>query len=157
MTPREESFIPRDWIKRSEVGYRVFLNTKLDDVVCPNPETLSRYISLYQILRLVGPVSCPLTLPSSTSGLHDVSLVSQLRKCILDPYQPTEFKQFDLQPDLTFQPKPTRTVEPNAKMLGNKRIPIVIIVWAQFPDGDFIRELKSAMRRSYSYLFEVKF
>jgi hypothetical protein len=50
-----------------------------------------------------------------------------------------------------------RTVEPNAKMLGNKRIPIIIIVWTQFPDGEFIRELKPDIRRSYPYLLEVKF
>jgi hypothetical protein len=117
MTPREESFIPRDWIKRSEVGYRVFLNTKLDDVVCPNPETLSRYISLYQILRLVGPVSCPLTLPSSTSGLHDVSLVSQLRKFIPDLFHPLEI---NLQSALTSQPNPVHIVDCEIKIFRNE-------------------------------------
>jgi hypothetical protein len=48
-------------------------------------------------------------------------------------------------------------VEPDAKMLRNKRFPDVIIEWAQFPDGEFTWELTFDVRRSYPYLYEVKF
>jgi hypothetical protein len=87
------------------------------------------------------------------SGLHDVFHVSQLRKYIPDPYQPVELEQIDLQPDLTYQPDPVRIVERDAKILRNKRIPIVKVEWAQSPDGEFTWELESDMRKSYPYLF----
>jgi hypothetical protein len=51
--------------------------------------------------------------------------VSQLRKYILDPYQPLEFEQIDLQTDLTYQSDPVRIVECDAEILWNKGIPIV--------------------------------
>jgi hypothetical protein len=79
--------------------------------------------------------------------------VSQLRKYIPDPYRPVELEQIDLQSDLTYQPEPVRIVERDAKMLRNKRIPIVKVEWAQSPDGEFTGELESDMRKSYPYLF----
>ncbi|KAK2409904.1 hypothetical protein QL285_045301 [Trifolium repens] len=127
-----------------KLGLRGVFKTKK---LCP------RFIRPYQILRRVGPVAYQLALPSSMSGLHDVFHVSQLRKYIPDPYQPVELEQIDLQPDLTYQPDPVRIVERDAKILRNKRIPIVKVEWAQSPDGEFTWELESDMRRSYPYLF----
>ncbi|KAK2374394.1 hypothetical protein QL285_075360 [Trifolium repens] len=127
-----------------KLGLRGVFKTKK---LCP------RFIGPYQILRRVGPVAYQLALPPSMSGLHDVFHVSQLRKYIPDPYQPVELEQIDLQPDLTYQPDPVRIVERDAKILRNKRIPVVKVEWAQSPDGEFTWELESDMRKSYPYLF----
>ncbi|KAK2443611.1 hypothetical protein QL285_014700 [Trifolium repens] len=127
-----------------KLGLRGVFKTKK---LCP------RFIGPYQILRRVGPVAYQLALPPSMSGLHDVFHVSQLRKYIPDPYQPVELEQIDLQPDLTYQPDPVRIVERDAKILRNKRIPIVKVEWAQSPDGEFTWELESDMRKNYPYLF----
>ncbi|KAK2429513.1 hypothetical protein QL285_027945 [Trifolium repens] len=127
-----------------KLGLRGVFKTKK---LCP------RFIGPYQILRRVGPVAYQLALPPSMSGLHDVFHVSQLRKYIPDPYQPVELEQIDLQPDLTYQPDPVRIVERDAKILRNKRIPIVKVEWAQSPDGEFTWELESDIRKSYPYLF----
>ncbi|WJX57133.1 hypothetical protein P8452_42721 [Trifolium repens] len=112
-----------------------------------------RFIGPYQILRPVGPVAYQLALPSSLSGLHDVFHVSQLQKYIPNPYRPVELEQIDLQPDITYQPDPVQIVEHDAKILRNKRIPIVKVEWAQSPDGEFTWELESDMQKSYPYLF----
>ncbi|WJX89049.1 hypothetical protein P8452_71073 [Trifolium repens] len=80
-------------------------------------------------------------------------LFGKLRKYIPDPYQPVELEQIDLQPDLTYQSDPVRIVERDAKILRNKRIPIVKVEWAQSPDGEFTWELESDMRKNYPYLF----
>ncbi|WJX56312.1 hypothetical protein P8452_41980 [Trifolium repens] len=127
-----------------KLGLRGVFKTKK---LCP------RFIGPYQILRRVGPVAYQLALPPSMSGLHDVFHVSQLRKYIPDPYQPVELEQIDLQPDLTYQPDPVRIVERDAKILRNKRIPIVKVEWAQSPDGEFTWELESDIRKSYPYIF----
>ncbi|KAK2448834.1 hypothetical protein QL285_008081 [Trifolium repens] len=127
-----------------KLGLRGVFKTKK---LCP------RFIGPYQILRRVGPVAYQLALPPSMSGLHDVFHVSQLRKYIPDPYRPVELEQIDLQPDLTYQPDPVRIVERDAKILRNKRIPIVKVEWAQSPDGEFTWELESDMRKNYPYLF----
>ena len=104
-----------------KLGLRGVFKTKK---LCP------RFIGPYQILRRVGSVAYQLALPPSMSGLHDVFHVSQLRKYIPDPYRPVELEQIDLQPDLTYQPDPVRIVERDAKILRNKRIPIVKVEWA---------------------------
>ncbi|KAK2403898.1 putative mitochondrial protein [Trifolium repens] len=127
-----------------KLGLRGAFKTKK---LCP------RFIGPYQILRRVGPVAYQLALPPSMAGLHDMFHVSQLRKYIPDPYRPVELEQIDLQPDLTYQPDPVRIVERDAKILRNKRIPIVKVEWAQSPDGEFTWELESDMRKSYPYLF----
>ena len=44
-----------------------------------------KFIGPYQILRHVGPLAYKIALPPHLSNLHDVFLVSQLRKYVADP------------------------------------------------------------------------
>jgi len=70
------------------------------------------------------------------SGLHDVFHVSQLRKYVLDPFQPVELDFIELKSDLTFQPEPGRILDCDVKSLRSKEIPIVKVVWKGSPDGE---------------------
>ena len=131
-----------------KLGLRGFFKTKK---LCP------RYIGIFQILKRIGPVAYQLALPPAMSGLHDVFRVSQLKKYILDPFEPIELDSIELKSDLTFQPEPERIVVRDVKSVRRKEIPIVKVVWKGSPDGEATWELESEMMNQYPQLFSGKF
>jgi len=121
-----------------------------------------RYIGPFQILRRIGPAAYQLALPPVMSGLHDVFHVSQLKKFILNPFEPVELDSVELKSDLTFQPEPDRIVNRDVKSLRNKDIPIVKVAivkveWKGSPEGEATWELESDMLSRYPQLFSGKF
>jgi len=116
-----------------------------------------RYIGPFQILRRIGPATYQLALPPAMFGLHDVFHVSQLKKFILNPFEPVELDSAELKSDLTFQPEPDQIVDRDVKSLWNKEIPLVKVVWKGSPDGEATWELESEMLNQYPQLFSGKF
>jgi hypothetical protein len=45
-----------------------------------------RYVGPFQVIGIVGPVAYRVELLSSMTGIHDVFHVSQLQKCVHDPF-----------------------------------------------------------------------
>ncbi|XP_058766975.1 uncharacterized protein LOC131640608 [Vicia villosa] len=82
-----------------------------------------RYVGPYEIMRRIGEVAYRLVLPPSLSGLHDVIHVSQLRKFVSDSFHPILPDTIEVEPDLSFQPRPCRILEYASKSLRNKEIP----------------------------------
>jgi hypothetical protein len=103
-----------------KLGLRGVFRTKK---LCP------RYVGPFLILKRIKPVAYQLALPPAMSGLDDVFHVSQLKKYILDPFQPVELDSIELKSDLTFQPEPEGIVDRDVKSLRSKEIPIVKVVW----------------------------
>jgi hypothetical protein len=116
-----------------------------------------RYVGPFQILKCVGPAAYQLALPPAMSGLHDVFHVSQLKKYVLDPFQPIELDSIELKSDMTFQPKPERIVDRDVKSLRRKEIPTLKVVWKGSPDGEAMWELESEMLNQYPHLFSGMF
>jgi len=116
-----------------------------------------RYIAPFQMLRCIGSSAYQLALPLAMSGLHDVFHVSQLKKFILNPFEPVELDSVDLKSDLTFQPEPDQIVDRDVKSLRKKEIPLVKVVWKGSPDGEATWELESEMLSHYPQLFSGKF
>ncbi|GAU39931.1 hypothetical protein TSUD_275330 [Trifolium subterraneum] len=67
------------------------------------------------------------------------------------------WKNIELQPDLTYKPDPIRTVDRDVKALRNKKIPVVKVEWSQSPDSEFTWQLESEMMQNYPYLFSGVF
>jgi len=130
-----------------KLGLRGIFKTKK---LCP------RYVGPFQILRRVGSAAYQLALPPAMSGLHDVFHVSQLKKYILDPFEPVELDSIELKSDLTFQPELEQIVDRDVKSLRSKVIPIMKVVWKGSLDSEATWELESEMLNQYPQMFSGK-
>ncbi|XP_060974609.1 uncharacterized protein LOC133039706 [Cannabis sativa] len=60
------------------------------------------------------------------------------------------------QPDMSFMARPVRVIEKGIKVLRNKTIPLVKILWSDSSDREATWELEKDMQNSYPELFSSK-
>ncbi|XP_004511260.1 uncharacterized protein [Cicer arietinum] len=111
-----------------------------------------KFIGPYQILKRIGLVAYKVALPPILSHIHDVFRVSQLRKYVHNPSHVIESDVVQLKEDLSFEVPPARIEDRKVKLLRNKEIPLVKVVWNQ-ATGDTTWELEDKMREQYPKLF----
>jgi hypothetical protein len=70
-----------------------------------------RYIGPFQILERYGKVAYRLRLPKQLSVVHNVLLVSQLKKCLQVSDQVVDFEGVEHEPDLTYSEHPVRVLD----------------------------------------------
>ena len=112
-----------------------------------------RYVGPFEITERIGEVAYRLKLTDALTGVHDVFHVSQLRKCIRRPDQVIEAEPLMIQPDLTYEERPIRIEDRKDKVLRNKVIPLVKVIWQHHGSEDATWELETEMRAKYPYLF----
>jgi len=108
-----------------------------------------RYIGPFEILQRVGPVAYRLALPPTLQGIHDVFHVSQLRRYIHDPQHVIPFEPLQLKENLTYVEKHDQIVERKDRVLHNRVIPFVKVLWKHHQTADATWEPESEMRQKY--------
>ena len=88
-----------------------------------------RYIGPYLITARVGSLAYRLQLPESMAGVHPVFHVSMLRKYIRDPELKIEADPIIIQQDLTIDAQPVRVLEFSERVMRNRTIKYVDILW----------------------------
>ena len=88
-----------------------------------------RYIGPFDVIERIGTAAYRLGLPESLSQIHDVFHVSVLRKCLLDPSSVTTVEALPLQQDLSYEETPVHILDRKLKVLRNKSIPLVKVLW----------------------------
>ena len=141
--------IIRDWLKVAQDKQKSYANTRMrvlkfevgDMVflkVAPwkcmiwfqkqgnlNP----RYIEPFRILERIGPMAYRLKLPRNLEWIHDVFHVSMLKKYILDLSHVLETPPVELREDLSFKVQPVGILDHIEKVLRNKVVSMVKILW----------------------------
>ena len=112
-----------------------------------------RFVGPFEILERVGVVAYRLALPPSMSGVHDVFHVSMLRKYIRDPSHVLPHQEFEITPEVKYEVKPLRILDHMEKVLINKTIPLVKVMWNNHSAEEAIWELESEMQKKYPALF----
>jgi hypothetical protein len=112
-----------------------------------------RYIGPYLITARVGSIAYRLQLPESMAGVHPVFHVSMLRKYIRDPELKIEADPIIIQQDLTIDAQPVRVLESSERVMRNRTIKYVKILWSNQTGRETIWELESTMRNKYPDLF----
>nr|GFC74624.1 hypothetical protein [Tanacetum cinerariifolium] len=93
-----------------------------------------RFIGPFEILECIGEVSYHLALPSHLSHVHDVFLVSLLRGYHYHPLHVASYP-FDLiQPDMSLSEEPESILDQQERVMRNKTIPFVKILWKNYPE-----------------------
>lgn len=84
-----------------------------------------RYMGPFRIIERIGAVAYRLALPSELDKIHDVFLVSQLRKYMSDSSHMIIYHPLQIQEDLTYQEKQVQILNEKIKQLRKKNIPLV--------------------------------
>ncbi|KAM6586975.1 hypothetical protein CsatA_009580 [Cannabis sativa] len=113
-----------------------------------------RYVGPFQILDKVGSVAYRIALPPSLSGVHNVFHVSQLRKYVSDPSHVLSYETLGLQEDLSYNERPVKILDQKDRILRNKTITLVKVLWRNSVVEEATWELESDMREQYPELFE---
>jgi hypothetical protein len=88
-----------------------------------------RYIGLYPIINKYGPMSYQVELPAKLSGVHNVFLVSQLKRCRKPPANVVIKDTIPLEPDLTYKAHPSKVLDQQDRVTRNKTTRFYKIQW----------------------------
>jgi hypothetical protein len=112
-----------------------------------------RYVGPFEILKKVGELAYELALPPHMQNIHNVFHVSMLRKYNPDPMHTIEYESVDIQPDLSFVERPIEILDHKVKILRNKSIPLVRVLWRNPLVEESTWEVESEMRTQFPHLF----
>ncbi|KAA0067060.1 pol protein [Cucumis melo var. makuwa] len=88
-----------------------------------------RFVGPFEILERIGLVAYRLALPPSLSTVHDVFHVSMLRKYVADPSHVVDYKPLEIDENLSYTEQPVEVLAREVKMLRNREIPLVKVLW----------------------------
>ncbi|KAA0062237.1 pol protein [Cucumis melo var. makuwa] len=88
-----------------------------------------RFVGSFEILERIGPVAYRLALPPSLSTVHDVFHVSMLRKYVPDLSHVVDYEPLEIDEDLSYTEQPVEVLAREVKMLRNREIPLVKVLW----------------------------
>ena len=88
-----------------------------------------RFIRPFEITERVGSVAYRLVLPMELSQIHDVFIVSMLRKYISDPSHILETPTVEVKDDLSYEGQAVQILNRREQVLRNKTIPLVKVLW----------------------------
>jgi hypothetical protein len=112
-----------------------------------------RYIGPYQILARRGEVVYQLSLPENLSAVHDVFLVSQLKKCLRVPEEQLPVEGLEVQEDLTYTEKPAQILETADRVTRRKSIRMCKVRWDHHSEEEATWEREDDLMAKYPELF----
>ncbi|GJU55277.1 retrotransposon protein, putative, ty3-gypsy subclass [Tanacetum coccineum] len=107
----------------------------------------------FQILKRIGEVSYRLALPPQLSHVHDVFHVSLLRGYHYHPLHVASYPFDQIQPDMSLSEEPESILDRQERVMRNKVIPFVKILWKNHPEREATWETEESMRASYPHFF----
>ncbi|GAB2298214.1 hypothetical protein Dimus_038521 [Dionaea muscipula] len=112
-----------------------------------------RFIGPFEILDRVGVVSYRLALPPSLEGVHNVFHVFMLRKYVHSPDHIIDFEPLHVREDLTFEEQPVEILDRKDKVLRNKTVPLVKVLWRNQVVEEATWEREDEMREKFPHFF----
>ncbi|XP_074287851.1 uncharacterized protein LOC141613007 [Silene latifolia] len=113
-----------------------------------------RYIRPFEIAKRIGELAYRLYLPVELSRIHDVFHVSLLRKYIPDVSHVIKMPPIEVRENLTYEEQPVQILDRKEKVLRNKVIPMVKILWSHHDNTEATWETELEMRSKYPQLFQ---
>ena len=112
-----------------------------------------RYIGPFEIIERVGNVAYRLALPPELASVHNVFHVSMLKKYVPDSSHILSQEPVEVHADLTYEEKPVQILAKENKVLRNKIIPLVKVLWRNHKIEEATWEREEDMRRDFPELF----
>ncbi|TYK21928.1 ty3-gypsy retrotransposon protein [Cucumis melo var. makuwa] len=111
-----------------------------------------RFVGPFEILERIGPVAYRLALPPSLSTVHDVFHVSMLRKYVPDPFHVVDYEPLEIDENLSYTEQPVEVLAREVKMLRNRDIPLVKVLWRNHRVEEATWEIEDDMSRTFLQL-----
>nr|prf retrotransposon del1-46 [Lilium henryi] len=105
-----------------------------------------RYTGPFEILEIIWPVAYRLALPPMLSSIHNVFHISMLRKYEPDPSHILDWEDLRLNPDISYEEKPVQVLASESKVLRNKIILMVKVLWQHHSEEEATWELEADMQ-----------
>ena len=112
-----------------------------------------RFVGPFEILRRVGKVAYELALPPHMQHIHNVFHVSMLKKYHPDSKHVVEYEPVEIQTDLSYVEQPIEILDRREKVLRNKTVVLVKVLWRNPKVEESTWELESEMLEKYPQLF----
>nr|GEX24447.1 putative nucleotidyltransferase, ribonuclease H [Tanacetum cinerariifolium] len=112
-----------------------------------------RFIGPFKILDRVGEVSYRLALPPQLSHVHNVFHVSLLRGYKYHPLHVVSYPLDQIREDLSLAEEPEKILDHQERVMRNKTILLVKILWKNNPEREATWETEESMRASYPHFF----
>ena len=113
-----------------------------------------QYIEPFEVIERIGSVAYRLRLSESMAQVHNVFHVSTLQKCMSNPSQVTTVEAIPMQQDLTYEEIPVQILDRKEKVLRNKTVPLVKVLWRGQRYEEATWEPEAQMQSSYPSLFD---
>ncbi|KAL0534283.1 hypothetical protein IC582_028572 [Cucumis melo] len=113
-----------------------------------------RFVGPFEILERISPVAYRVAFPPSLSTVHDVFHVSMLRKYVPDPSHVVDYEPLEIDENLSYTEQPVEVLAREVKMLRNREIPLVKVLWRNHRLEEATWEREDDMRSRYPELFE---
>nr|GEZ85928.1 retrotransposon protein, putative, Ty3-gypsy subclass [Tanacetum cinerariifolium] len=84
--------------------------------------------------------------------VHETFHVSNLKKCLAEPYVQVHLDEIEIDENLHFFEEPIEIVERDAKKLKRRRIPLVKVHWNSRQGAEYTWERKDQFRKKYPHL-----
>ncbi|CAN6556010.1 unnamed protein product [Malus baccata var. baccata] len=127
----------------SEVGERVLVGPEIVDETTQN----------IQIIERVGEVAYQLDLPPELSRVHNVFHVSMLLRYVANLSHVIPPQSLEINPNLTYDKVPMTILDWKDKVLKNKTIRMVKVLWRNHLVEEATWETDERMRDLYPHLF----
>ncbi|KAL8092895.1 hypothetical protein AgCh_034953 [Apium graveolens] len=112
-----------------------------------------RYVGPFKILKRVDKVAYELALPPHMEPIHNIFQVSMIKKYNPDYRHIIEYEPIELQVDLSYVENSIEILEKREKILRNKVLNLVRVLWRNPKVEESTWELESDMREKYPQLF----
>ncbi|GJU74098.1 putative ribonuclease H-like domain-containing protein [Tanacetum coccineum] len=111
-------------------------------------------IGPFEILERIGEVSYRLALPPQLSHVHDVFHVSLLRGYHYHLLHVASYPFDHIQPDMSLSEEPESILDRQERVMRNKVIPFVTILWKNHPDREATWETEESIRVIHNILLQ---
>ena len=108
-----------------------------------------RYMGPFEIIERIGKVAYRLALSPDLSAVHNVFHVSMLKKYVPDPSHVLTEEPIEVHEDLTHEEKPVKILDKQDKILRNKIIPLVKVLWRNHKIEEATWEREDDMKTQY--------
>ncbi|KAK8671534.1 hypothetical protein V6N13_038128 [Hibiscus sabdariffa] len=112
-----------------------------------------RFTGPYRVVEKVGPVAYRLELPPELHRIHDVFHVSMLRRYRSDQSHVIPSEEIEVRLDLSYEEEPIQILAHDEKVLRNKTISLVKVLWSNHGSSEATWESEETMRDQYPHLF----
>jgi hypothetical protein len=116
----------------------------------------SRFIGPFKILEKGGEVAYQFELPPQLSDVHDVSHVSQLKKCLRVPEEQFPIEDLNAKA-ISYREYPVMILETSERVTRNKRIKMCKVQWSHHTEEEATWEREEELKAEFPSFFSDPF